>query len=158
MPDFESKVNIDVDPNEVFEYISDAQNLPNYLPMMHCAHHIGKDRVRVDGTVLGKHYCREGWFKVSGADHRLEWGSRSGRDYRGWIDIGVTPESGSNLIVHLHFNPAPHMIREMEANGGDWEVIIQESLDRTVLTLKELLEAPSAKRKALILHPEISVR
>jgi hypothetical protein len=111
MGDYERSTTVGVPVDDLFEYLSRIENLPQYIDRMTEAHSLTGDEVSVEarvepqdvgGDVAGEHTVRrEAWFRID-ADHRkLVWGSAGPHDYHG--ELVVSPAGdGSQVTVRLH--------------------------------------------------------
>ena len=110
MADYERTTTIDAPAEDLFEYLSKVENLPQYMDRMTSAHNLPGDEVEVEAKVepgdVGpsgeeKTVGGEAWFRID-ADHlKLTWGAEGPHDYRG--ELEVTPDGGaSQVTVRLH--------------------------------------------------------
>ena len=114
MADYERSTTIDASADDLFEYLSKVENLPNYMDRMVSAHNLPGDEVEVEarvepgdvgggppdsgggGTVAG-----EAWFRIDADAMTLSWGSEGPNDYHG--ELQVTPDgAASHVTVRLH--------------------------------------------------------
>src|SRR5215210_5088429 len=110
--DYEQSQQVDAPPEEVFSWLADVGNLPEYLPPVVGASDEGPSsegnpgrRIRTtlkypggDGT-----FDAEGYLAVDERERRMEWGTEAGRDYLGWLTVGNHGKGGSEVVVHLSF-------------------------------------------------------
>ena len=110
MADYERTTTVDAPADDLFEYLSKVENLPNYMDRMTSAKNLPGDEVEVEarvepGDVGGGDEERtvggEAWFRID-ADHmKLTWGAEGPHDYHG--ELEVTPEgAASRVTVRLH--------------------------------------------------------
>ena len=110
MADYERTTTIDAPAEDLFEYLSKVENLPQYMDRMTSAHNLPGDEVEVEAKVepgdVGssgeeKTVGGEAWFRID-ADHlKLTWGAEGPHDYSG--ELEVTPDgAGSQVTVRLH--------------------------------------------------------
>jgi len=64
-------ITIEAPPEKVFEYVSDLENLPDYLPTVQNAEPEDDERVRVQGEAAGRHYDSEGYFRIDEENMRI---------------------------------------------------------------------------------------
>ena len=113
MADYERTTTVDAPAEDLFEYLSKVENLPNYMDRMTSAHNLPGDEVEVeakvepgdvggDSSVSGEQTVGgEAWFKIDADDMSLSWGSEGPHDYHG--ELEVTPDGGaSRVTVRLH--------------------------------------------------------
>ncbi len=98
MPQYEQSGTIQAEPDTLFEYLSDVEHLPDYLPVISEAHEAGPEQAEV--TLEETQQLAQGWLRVDGLNRRMEWGTQ-GTDYHGWL--GVEPaEGGEGSVVTIH--------------------------------------------------------
>lgn len=142
MPEYERSRVIGAAPEQVFEFLSDVRNLPQYLPTTHHAEPQGPDRVRVQGEARGHDYDADGFFRRDQQDLRLEWGSDGELRYRG--QLRVEPDGGrggSRVTVHLSFEPP----RGMAQGLGDADSRIEEGIEAALESIQRQCEGQSGK-------------
>lgn len=141
MPEYEASRNIPADPEGVFQYVSDVNNLPQYLPTTHSAQPQGQGRVQVRGETQGHEYSADGFFHRDGGQNRMSWGSDGEMRYRGWMRVEPDGDSGSRVTVHLSFDPPENMKQQMQDPGAK----IQEGLEKALESIANLVEGKGAK-------------
>lgn len=140
--EYERSRLIQVTPDAVFDYISDVNNLPTYLPTLQHAEPQGEDRVRLDVKVQGQEHSADGYLRVDDAKRRLEWGSDP-NDYSGWMT--VSDEDGrSRVIVHLSFADRSGYPERIEASSSQPDPIDQ-GLKASLDSIKNILEGRGGK-------------
>ena len=113
MADYERTTTVNAPAEDLFEYLSKVENLPNYMDRMTSAHNLPGDEVEVeakvepgdvggDSTDSGEQTVGgEAWFKIDADDMSLSWGSEGPHDYHG--ELEVTPDgAASRVTVRLH--------------------------------------------------------
>ena len=92
--EYEQSQAIDAPPEEVFAWLSDVGNLPEYLPPVVASSEEGSSAEGVPGQRIratleypgqeeGHTFDAEGYLAVDEAERRMEWGAETGRDYSG---------------------------------------------------------------------------
>jgi uncharacterized protein YndB with AHSA1/START domain len=135
MGTYESTTTVTASPDELFSYLSDVHNLPEYFAAMKSAEPAGKaegdvppgaEAVHSVAVVNGQRAEGEAWF-VRDADARsLSWGSEGPNNYRGELRVEGDGD-GSRVTVTLH----------TEQTEGEQ---VQGGLDTTVATIKEKVD------------------
>jgi hypothetical protein len=130
MPEYRGSTVIDTNPDELFQFLSEIENLPKYFHRLKEAHSATGDEVIVTADVPEAAQPGEDDVKAYAnfsidADHRaLSWSSAGEHNYGGTLE--VTPESaGSKLSVTLH--------TEHESDG------IQNGIEETLANVRELV-------------------
>ncbi len=114
MADYERTTTIDAPAEDLFEYLSKVENLPNYMDRMTSAHNLPGDEVEVEARVepsdvgggsgdsgAGQTVGGEAWFRIDADTMTLSWGSEGPHDYHG--ELEVTPDgAASRVTVRLH--------------------------------------------------------
>ena len=139
MGSYESTTAVTASPDELFAYLSDVNNLPEYFAAMKSAEPAGDaeghdggsvpagaDAVHTVAEVHGQRREGEAWFRSDADARTLSWGSEGPSDYRG--ELSVTGEGErSSVTVRLHTE---------HVEGDD----IQSGLDTTLAQIKEIVE------------------
>jgi hypothetical protein len=115
MPEYEANRLIDVEPDEVFRFVSDIGNLPLYVPTVDSASTLPGGRVRVEGRLGDVDYADDGFLKIDEDRRRIEWRADE-RNYRGWLEVG-DEDGRSRVRVHLVFGS--EKIDVADAAGAD---------------------------------------
>lgn len=133
MPEYSRSAAIQADPDELFEYLSKIENLPQYFTGLKEAHHREGDAVQVtanpDATggapQAPDEVQAEAWFHIDADQRALSWGSEGERDYHG--ELQVSPDGdGARVAVRLH---TEHDDREA----------IEAGIDRTIHNIEEIV-------------------
>jgi Polyketide cyclase / dehydrase and lipid transport len=90
--------HIAASPDAVYAAISDAGNLPRFVPQLTAVRPTDGGQVEVDARYQGHEQHGAATFAADAAARRLEWGSPSG--YRGWMQVDADGE-GSRLTLFL---------------------------------------------------------
>ncbi|MFO1349547.1 MAG: SRPBCC family protein [Gammaproteobacteria bacterium] len=139
MSEYEYSLAVRAAPDEVFQFVSDPDNLARYLPTVHEAKAQPGERLRVKGEAAGHFYDSDGFYHVNADERRMEWGSDGENRYRGWLQ--VMPTGGdAQVTVHLSFEPRPDQERQFEAQTGDRDVTIHQGLVDALHSVKNLCE------------------
>lgn len=75
MSDFEASTTIAAPQKEVFAYVTDPANMPDYLPTVSEAHKEGPDRIGMSGESEGQPYEGDGFFHIIEEKGKMTWGS-----------------------------------------------------------------------------------
>ncbi len=152
MPEFEHRQRIGAAPDAVYAFISDARNLPQYVPTTKSAQPLPGGKVRVQGEAQGHSYDNDGYFRADSSSRRIEWGAEE-RDYCGYLDIAAAGD-GSDLTVHLTFSDQmPKRVQSEQAakqdqapptNGPD-RAQIQEGLAAALRSIQNQVEGNGGK-------------
>ena len=91
--EYEQSQPIDAPPEQVFAWLSDVGNLPEYLPPVVAssaegpsAEGVPGQRIRATVEYPGEErrtFDAEGYLAVDERARRMEWGAEAGRDYSG---------------------------------------------------------------------------
>jgi hypothetical protein len=106
MGDYGRSTTVDLPVDDLFDYLSRVDNLPEYMSRMTEAHSVGGDEVsveaRIDPTSGGERTVHgEAWFRIDADHRRLEWGSAGPHDYHGELEVAGAGQ-GSTVVVRLH--------------------------------------------------------
>ena len=135
MGDYERSTTVDLPVDELFEYLSRVDNLPEYMSRMTEAHSVGGDEVSVEARIqpdggAERTVHGEAWFRIDADHRRLEWGSEGPNDYHGELQVTGTGQ-GSAVVVRLHT-----LHDDAEA--------IEQGLDETLSTIQRLVASNRA--------------
>lgn len=101
MGDYEQSSTVNADPDALFTYLSDVNNLPSYFASMKSAEPAGGDAVHTVAEVDGTEREGEAWFTADAEARSIRWGSEGPNHYSG--ELAVTgAETGSQVTVRLH--------------------------------------------------------
>jgi uncharacterized membrane protein len=113
MADYERSTTVDAPADELFEYLSKVENLPEYFDRLTSVRSLPGDQVEVEAKVepgdAGSDASSEGehtvagdaWFRIDADTKTLTWGSEGAHDYHG--ELRVTGDgSSSTVTVMLH--------------------------------------------------------
>ena len=105
----------------VFEVVSDASRLPEWLPTVEQSTTLPDGEVHVEGDAGGGDYSSEGFWRAQEDQLRVEWStpSRGGEPgaYAGWLQVEDRTE-GCEVVVHLSFlaeEPPPQVEQGLAA-------------------------------------------
>ena len=156
--EYEQSQAIDAPPEEVFAWLSDMGNLPEYLPPVVASSAEGPSGEGVPGqrirTTLeypgeeGRTFDAEGYLAVDERERRMEWGAEAGRDYSGWLTVANRGEAaGSEVVVHLSFGErsVEPEIQEQSSEGRD---PLAEGISATLESIRRQIEEGSGKVEA----------
>lgn len=132
MADFTGSTHVDVDPELLFDYLSDVANLPRYFPRMTQASPGEGEKVHTAARMPDGHEVQaDAWFRVMAEGKQLEWGSEGESNYHGSLE--VTSVGGAaevaEVVVNLHTE---------RVEPGDAEV--QDGIHETLANIKRLVE------------------
>ncbi len=147
MGEYERSITINATRKQIEDFVSDFSNLPKYVPTMHSAQAQPGDRVRIQGeTPTGLSYDADGYFRVNESKNRLEWGSDGENQYSGWLEFkGSNTTAPAEVTVHLSATPPPQAKQEMSKVSGSPDATINEGLEKSLQSIKNLLEGQGGK-------------
>ena len=152
--EYEQSQAIDAPPEEVFAWLSDVGNLPEYLPPVVNSSVEGPSAQGVPGkrirTTLedpdgdGGTFDAEGYLAIDERERRMEWGAEAERDYSGWLTVANHGESGSEVVVHLTFGERSAET-EIEDQTPEGENPMAEGISRTLESIRRQIEEGAGK-------------
>ncbi len=120
MAHHEVSTTVDVAPNILFDYLSDLQHLPDYLPRLTGVHPTaplpaeaqGMEARRPDQPVhhevevtadepSGETVRSEAWIDVVEENRTLRWGVPDSSDYHGELEVDFVADGTSRLTIRL---------------------------------------------------------
>ena len=145
MSEYQHSRTIRASADRVFAFVSDLNNLPEYLPTVHKALPQSGERIRLQGEANGHAYDTDGFFRVDKAERRMEWGSDGERHYSGWLEVSEDGRDASEVTVHLSFAPRPDEQQKLAQSTGSADTAIQEGLQKSLESLVNLIEGKGRK-------------
>jgi hypothetical protein len=136
MGTYEGSTGVTADPDELFAYLADVHNLPDYFASMREAEPAGEaegdapdDSIAVHtvADVDGTRREGEAWFTTDADARTLRWGSEGPSHYGGELRVDADGDVASTVTVRLH---TEHVEGER----------IQEGLESTLAQIKENVE------------------
>ena len=146
MAEYERSRLVQASPDDVFAFVSDANNLATFLPTVDVVEPQAEGRVEVHGEVRGRSYEDEGWFRVDEARRRIEWGADE-RTYSGWLTV-AGEDGGAQVVAHLSF--APYVTPSGSPITGEPDIDpdpIEESLEAALDSLRNVMEGRGGKEE-----------
>jgi uncharacterized protein YndB with AHSA1/START domain len=154
--EYEQSQTIEAPPEEVFAWLSDVGNLPEYLPPVVASSTEGPSAEGVPGqrirTTLEypgqeeRSFDAEGYLAVDDSERRMEWGAEAGRDYSGWLTVANRGEGGSEVVVHLSFGERS-VEPEMQERAPEDRDPLAEGISATLESIRRQIEEGSGKVK-----------
>lgn len=127
MTDYARSITVTADPDRVFAFLSDVENLPKYFEQMTSAHPAEGEAVQTTAEVEGQKVEGEAWFRVDDAVNSLSWGSEGDNNYSG--ELSVTPDAAGSVVEV-----------KLRTEHGERDQI-ESSLQQTLDNVKRLVEA-----------------
>ena len=152
--EYEQSINIERAPADVFSWVSQAGNLPHYLPPIKEASTEGSaeagapgEKVRMTGEIPDRgEFEGEGYLSVEEGQRRMEWGAEIGREYSGWLTVSDAGSGHSEVTVHLSFGEASQEPQIQEGSSEERDPL-EESLGTTLESIRRQLEEGSGKEE-----------
>ncbi len=146
MADLSGNITINASPQDVFRFVSDISNLPQYLPTVKDAKDAGRERVQVTSVVENESHTQDGFFRTPGVDQPITWGSDGDKDYHGSMEIKDAGNGTSALSLTMHLNPPPQDAQGIEQRTGeDFGSQMQEGVNRCLQSIKNQVEGSGGK-------------
>ena len=146
--EFEQSITVDAVADNVFDFVSDVKNVPQYLPTVKNAQPQQGERIRTQGQVGERTYDSDGHFRVDKQSHRIEWGSDGENDYNGWLEV---QEQGSRSLVtvHIHYSPKPEVLQRMVERSPDhsFDSVMNEGISKALESIKRICEGTGGKEE-----------
>jgi uncharacterized membrane protein len=111
MEDYEGSTTVDAPADELFEYLSKVENLPQYFDRMTSVRNLPGDEVEVEARIEPGDAGSEGgertvggdaWFTIDADTKTLAWGSEGPNDYRGQLQVTPSGKAAATVTVKLH--------------------------------------------------------
>lgn len=140
MSEYSGKIEIDVPADDVFAYVTNVTNMPQYLPTLKKATPLGDNRIQVVGEENGRPYEADGWYQVHEFERAMLWGSEGANRYTGDLEV-MHLGNGCQLSITLKFEPTDSMdpkLKEALAHRGEE---IQNGLEQSLQSIKKACES-----------------
>ena len=144
MSEYQASTTVNALAQEVFQFVSDPESMPRYLPTVHAAQCQGPDRVRVQGEAAGHSYDYDGWFRADSEAMTMEWGSDGENRYSGDLRVRDNGES-CYVTVHLMFEPRPDQDEAFREQMGSRDRTIQDGLEKSLESIRNICEGTGDK-------------
>ena len=113
MEDYERSTTVDAPADELFEYLSKVENLPQYMDRMTSVHNLPGDELEVEAKVEpgdagsnapdgARTVSGDAWFTIDADTKTLNWGSEGPHDYHGQLSVAASGDAASTVTVRLH--------------------------------------------------------
>ena len=152
MQEYEQSKVIAAPANEVFAWVSDVENLPEYLPPIKEAGIEGSaaagspgDRIKMLVEIPNRgEFENEGYFDVDAEARTMRWGAETDRDYSGLLTVAEMGDGQSEVTVHLSFGPRS-VEGEIQEDSSEDRNPLEESLEATLESIRRQIEEGSGK-------------
>lgn len=104
MSSYQGSTSVRADAKAVFDYVSNPENLPQFVPHIQHADCGFGDVLHISGECPHGAFRGVGGFIVDAEELQMHWDSRANLNYRGWLRVTEHGEE-SSVTVHLEFNP-----------------------------------------------------
>ena len=126
MADFLARTEVAAPADDLFDYLSQVENLPHYFERMTAVTDNQDGTISVAADLGDRVVEAEAWFEVDREAKTLSWGSEGPNDYSGQLQVTGT---GANSVVEV-------TLRTERVAGDE----IQEGLEQTVAVIKVIME------------------
>jgi uncharacterized protein YndB with AHSA1/START domain len=150
--EYEQTQKITAPPEEVFAWVTDVGNMPEYLPPIKGASIEGEsapgtpgEKVRMEGEIPDRgEFESEGFLSVDQDARRMEWGAEVSRDYSGWLTVADDGSGASEVTVHLAFGERS-VEGEIQEESSDDRDPLEESVGATLESIRRQIEEGAGK-------------
>lgn len=145
MSEYSYAIEVEAPVDEVFDFVSNPENMPRFLPTLKEAHVEEGDHVSIKGEAEGHSYKTEGEFHLDPDERTMHWSSEARHKYRG--ELHVTGDRvHSTVSCHLSFEPGEPMEQKMRQEKPDAEQEIQAALEKALNSVKSICEREATVR------------
>lgn len=144
MSDYSRTIELNCPAEEVFTFVKDPRNMPQYLPTVHDARPQGEGRVEVAGDAAGHDYRSDGWFDIDDQSRSMRWGSDGENKYSGSLEV---EEMGDRcrVTVNLRFEPRPDQDQAFQEQTGSRDATINDGLQAALESIRNICEGQGGK-------------
>lgn len=133
MADFQHTTTVGASRDDLFDYLSRVDNLPNYMARMTSARHTRGDEVVVTARVGDEETTGDAWLTIDADNRTMAWGSPGPSDYHGELTV-TGDDARSTVEVRLH--------TERDVDAGT----VEQGIHRTLENVRTLVEARGVGR------------
>lgn len=145
--EYQRSRRIQASPDDVFAFVSEFNNLPNYVPTIQSVETLDEGRVRLHGKVGDSSFDDEGWIRVDHNQRGLEWGADT-RDYHGWMTVTGADDDATQVVTHLSLTPHVNQDgRPLTGERPDEPDPIEAGLEASMDSLRNILEGTGGKEQ-----------
>ena len=155
MSEYIHSITVEAPAKKVFAYVSDVDNLPDYIPTVHNAEPETNEQVRLQGEAAGHQYDSGGSFRVDEDNMRVEWGSQENSNYKGLLTVKPNASSRDNtssgaatnceVTISISFEPQPERVEQFRQQGKDTDEVVREGIQKALLSIKNQCEGVGGK-------------
>ncbi|MEP7342318.1 MAG: SRPBCC family protein [Acidobacteriota bacterium] len=145
MHEYHQSKKVQAPVDQVFDFVAEIKNLPQYLPTVHKASPQAGERIQVEGEVGGHRYKSDGYFRVDRKNRRLEWGSDGENNYSGSLDVKEAGDAASEVAVNIQFDPKPELAKKFDEQGEDRHQVINDGINKALVSIKNICEGKGGK-------------
>jgi hypothetical protein len=139
MAEYQRLRRLDAPADDVFAFVSNAENLAAILPTVRSIAPAGEGHVRIRGETHGRPFEDAGWFRVDEARRRIEWGADAG-DYHGWLTVAGA-NGDAEVAIHLSLGPRVDTSgRPITGEASEEPDPVEEGLETALDSLRNLME------------------
>lgn len=121
-------------PAEIgYDVAAQVGRMEAWLPTAMDVEPAGPDGVHVEGETAHGRYSAEGRFAAKPEELRLEWGSKDGDDYSGWLAFTDSGAGTSEATMHLSFRGS----QPQAADDGDPGERTRQEMDTALSRLAD---------------------
>jgi uncharacterized membrane protein len=137
MGDYTGTISVEQSGDELFRYLSEVGNLPEYFSRMTSAKPGAGAEVKTTAELPdGQTVTGNAWFRTDDNARRIEWGSEGPSEYSGHLLVTGSGTS-SHVEVYLH-----------TTRVADGSPEVQNGIDETLSNIKGLVEKRGAAAPA----------
>jgi hypothetical protein len=143
MNEFATRVSIEAPADDVFAFVTDFNNMSQYLPTVQRATPAGEGQIRMEGEVKGHRYDTVGWFQVHEFNRTMLWGAKGQNDYSGDLEVMEQGDS-CQLTINLKFDELPGLSEDNRKQIQTHMPEIKRGLDEAGQRIKSQCEQATA--------------
>jgi ribosome-associated toxin RatA of RatAB toxin-antitoxin module len=143
MPGFSAQVGINASAKQIFDFISNVEKMPLYLPTLRKATRLDDDHIHLEGVEHGRSYSLDGQFSCDDDAMRMSWRSEDTHKYHGDFQVFDT-DDGAELACRIEFEPHLETMKRLAGAQADGEAFMQSSLDAVLQNIKQEVEGSSS--------------
>ncbi|PKK15103.1 SRPBCC family protein [Thermomonospora sp. CIF 1] len=128
--EYEASRTMPAESRIVFDIAADVAAMNQWLPEEVRVHEVAPGLAEAAGSLVDVREERDGMLLGAPERLRLEWGSRDGPDYTGWLQVTDQGAGTSEVVVHLSFRGHRPPGEDAGPNRDVMQRMLEDSLER----------------------------
>lgn len=102
MPTYRHSARAEIPAVDLFAFLSEPRNLPQYFPQLTVAEPATGDEVRLEAGLQGRRVAGKAWLHTDAQFRTLSWGTENEDNHHGELHIGARGADSCEITAILH--------------------------------------------------------